>query len=104
MLLMLRSIKRTKWLWLMLLVLGLLYLFAFPQQSTMRLVTYKLFIGVCALLVAHVAVKSIYDVSLTKLLENDKSNEISDALKFLGASFLRAIVMAAFIIGVLLGI
>jgi hypothetical protein len=51
-----------------------------------------------------VAVKSVYDVSLTKLLENDKSNEIPDALKFLGASFLRAIVMAAFIIGVMLGI
>jgi hypothetical protein len=101
---MLRTIKRTKWLWVMLFILGLLYLFAFPQQSTMKLVAYKLFIGVCAFLVAHVAVKSVYDVSLTKLLENDKSNEIPDALKFLGASFLRAIVMAAFIIGVMLGI
>jgi hypothetical protein len=101
----LRSIWRTKWLLVMLIILGLIFYFLAPPNTTMRLVTYKLFIGICALVVGHVAVKSLYDyISLSQLLDRNKFNEMPDAIKFLGACFLRGLVLAAFVIGVLLGI
>ena len=100
-----RSIWRTKWLLAMLIILGLIFYFLAPPNTTMRLVTYKIFIGVCALVVGHVAIKSLYDyISISKLLDKDEFNELPDAVKFLGACFLRGLVLSAFVIGVLLGI
>jgi hypothetical protein len=57
------------------------------------------------LVVGHVAVKSLYDyISIAKLLDRDQFNELPDSIKFLGACFLRGLVLAAFVIAVLLGI
>jgi len=100
----LRAAWRTKWVVLMLLILAGLYLIS-PSNSEMKLVVHKLFIGACALIVGHVGVKSLYDyISLSKLLDKDQFNELPDSIKFLGACFLRGLVMAAFILGVMLGI
>jgi hypothetical protein len=88
----------------MLLILGTIFVFS-PINSEPRLVAHKLLIGVCALIVGHIATKSLYDyISLSTLLDKDKFNELPDSIKFLGACVLRSVVVSAFILGVMLGL
>jgi hypothetical protein len=44
------------------------------------------------------------EMSLSKLLAEDRANELSDSIKLLGILIYRGAIMAAFIIGVLLGV
>jgi len=94
-----------KWLFLILLVLLVLFQFAALPNSTAKLVVYKLILGIAGAIVGHVVVKALYPyMSLSKMFSNDKVNEMPDAVKLLGACILRGAVMAAVIIGVLLGV
>lgn len=100
----LRAIWRTKLAWEMGILLAFL-VYLFPQDSTGRLITYKLLVGVCAFITAHVLTKSFYDyMSLSALLARDKFNEIPDSIKFVGACILRGMVESAFTIGAMLSI
>jgi predicted ferric reductase len=100
-----RALWRTKWLCLIVSAIGVFYYLVAPPNSTIKLVAYKLFIGLCALIVSHIGVKSLFDyISLSQLFAKDEVNEVPDSIKFLGACILRATIMSAFVIGVLLGI
>ena len=86
-------------------VLYLLFRFVAVPNSTMALVLYKLVLGIAAAVVGHIVVKALYPyVSISRMLMDDKKNEGPDATKFVGVCILRGAVMAAFILGVLLGV
>ena len=74
-------------------------------HSTQALVLYKLGLGILAAVVGHIVVKVLYPyIDIEKMLVDDKKNEGADATKFLAVCILRGVVMAALILGVLLGI
>lgn len=96
---------RAKWLIAFLILLVLALYFVTEPNSTGRLVVYKLMLAVIAAIAGHMIVKGLYPyIDLKELLYHDKEDEVPDALKFLGACILRAMVMAAAILGILLGI
>jgi len=100
-----RAILTVKWLVLVVLVLLILFQFVAAPNTTIRLALYKMMLGVIGAIVGHIVVKSLYPyMSLSKMLEEDKLNEMPDAIKFIGACLLRGLVMSAIIVGVLLGV
>jgi len=100
-----RAIWRARWLIILFIVLLLVQSFVTSPNTTGRLMVYKLMLGIIAAVVGHLVVKALYPyIDLRKLLWEDKADEKSDAVKFLGACVLRAFVMAAIIVGVLVGI
>jgi hypothetical protein len=100
-----RAFLTVKWLVVLMFVLYLLFQFVAPPQTTARLALYKLMLGIAAAVVGHIVVKALYPyMSLSTMLAEDKKNETPDAIKFAGACILRGAVMAAVVIGVLLGV
>ena len=100
-----RAFLTVKWLVVLMVVLYLLFQFVAAPQSTARLALYKLMLGIAGAVVGHIVVKALYPyMSLSALLAEDKKDERADASKFIGACILRGAVMAAVIIGVLLGV
>jgi hypothetical protein len=100
-----RAIFTAKWLFIALVVLFILFQYVVLPNSTAKLAVYKLMLGIAGAIVGHIVVKALYPyMSLSKMLEEDKTDEMPDAVKFLGACILRGAVMAAIIIGVLTGI
>jgi len=100
-----RAFLTVKWLVVLAVVLYLLFAFVAPDRSTAKLALYKLMLGIAAAVIGHIVVKALYPyMSVSKLLEEDKHDEKADAIKFVGACILRGTVMAAIIVGCLLGI
>jgi hypothetical protein len=100
-----RAFLTVKWLVVLVVVLYLLFAFIAPDRSTAKLALYKLMLGITAAVIGHIVVKALYPyMSLSVLLAEDKKYEVTDAQKFIGACILRAGVMAAMILGVLLGV
>ena len=100
-----RAFLTVKWLVVLAIVLYLLFQFVATPQSTARLALYKLMLGIAGAGVGHIVVKSLYPyMSLSAMLAEDKKDEGPDAQKFIGACILRGAVMAAIILGVLLGV
>ena len=100
-----RALFTAKWLFLMLVVFIVLFQFVAPPNSTVKLAIYKLILGTVGAIIGHIVVKALYPyMSLSKMFAEDKVNEMPDAVKLLGACILRGAVMAAIIIGVLLGV
>ena len=99
------ALWRTRWLILLLIALVVVFQFVSIPSSTGRLVVYKLVLAVIACVVGHIVVKELYPyIDLRKLVYPDKEDEGADSIKFLGACLLRGIVMAAIVIGILLGV
>ena len=100
-----RAFLIVKWLVLLAIVLYVLFQFVATPQSTVRLALYKLMLGIAGAVVGHIVVKSLYPyMSLSALLAENKKDESADAQKFIGACILRGAVMAAVIVGDLLGV
>lgn len=96
---------RVRWLIVLLIALYLLFYFVAPARSTPQLALYKLILGVAAAVIGHIVVKELYPyIDLARMVAEDKKDERSDATKFIGACILRGAVMAAVILGVLLGV
>ncbi len=96
---------RARWLIVLLAVFYLLFHFVAPARSTPQLALYKLMLGIAAAVIGHIVVKQLYPyIDLARMVAEDKKDERPDATKFIGACILRGAVMAAFILGVLLGV
>ena len=99
------ALWRAKWLIAVFIVLILIFQFAAIPNTTGRLVVYKLALAVIGCILGHIIVKELYPyIDLRKLVYPDKEDEHADSVKFLGACLLRGLVMAAIVIGILLGV
>lgn len=99
------AIWMTKIAWL----LAILFAFIFyisPINSELRLISHKLLVGCLAAIVAHVITKGFYSyLSLsTRLLAEDKKDELPDAIKFVAMAIGRFMFESAFVIGAMLAI
>jgi len=100
-----RAIFTAKWLFIFLALLFLFFRFAVVPNSIGQLGLWKLMLGVAAAITGYVTSKALHpEMSLSKLLAEDRANELSDSIKLLGILIYRGAIMAAFIIGVLLGV
>ena len=100
-----RAVFTVKWLFAFLILLFLFFKFVATPNSVGQLGLWKLMLGVAAAIVGYVTSKALHpEMSLSKLLAEDRANELPDSIKLLGILIYRGIIMGAFIIGVLLGV
>ena len=100
-----RAIFTAKWLFLLLGLLFVLFRFVVPLNGNVQLGLWKIMLGVAAATAGYITSKALHpNMSLSKLLEEDKTNELPDAIKLLGVLIYRGFIMAAFVVGILLGI
>jgi len=100
-----RAVFTAKWLFLFLVLLFLFFKFVAIPNTTGQLGLWKLMLGVAAAITGYVTSKALHpEMSLSKLLAEDRANELSDSIKLLGILIYRGAIMAAFIVGVLLGV
>jgi len=100
-----RAIFTAKWLFLFLVLLFMFFKFVAIPNTTGQLGLWKLMLGVAAAITGYITSKALHpEMSLSKLLAEDRANELSDSIKLLGILIYRGAIMVAFIIGVLLGV
>jgi len=100
-----RAVFTTKWLFLFLVLIFLFFRFVVIPNSNAQLGLWKIMLGIAAAIAGYITSKVLHpDMSLSKLLAEDKINELPDAIKLLGVLIYRGVIMAAFIIGILLGV
>lgn len=100
-----RVIFTIKWLFLFLVLLFIFFKFVAVPNTTGQLGLWKLMLGVAAAITGYVTSKVLHpEMSLSKLLAEDRANELPDSIKLLGVLIYRGAIMAAFIMGVLLGV
>jgi len=100
-----RAVFTAKWLFVFLILLFLFFKFVAVPNSTGQLGLWKLMLGVAAAIAGYVTSKALHpEMSLSKLLAEDRTNELPDSIKLLGILIYRGAIMAAFVIGILLGV
>jgi len=100
-----RAVFTAKWLFVFLVLLFLFFRFVAVPNSIGQLGLWKLMLGVAAAITGYITSKALHpEMSLSKLLAEDRANELPDSIKLLGILFYRGVTMAAFIVGVLLGV
>lgn len=100
-----RAIFTAKWLFLFLILLFVFFKFIALPNSNIQLGIWKVMLGVTAAIAGYITSKVLHpEMSLSKLLSEDRANELPDSIKLLGILIYRGAIMAAFIVGVLLGV
>jgi len=100
-----RAVLTAKWLFVFLVLLFLFFKFVAVPNSIGQLGLWKLMLGVAAAITGYITSKALHpEMSLSKLLAEDRANEFPDSIKLLGILIYRGAIMAAFVIGILLGV
>ena len=100
-----RAVFTAKWLFVFLIMLFLFFKFVAVPNSIGQLGLWKIMLGVAAAIAGYITSKVLHpDMSLSKLLAEDRANELPDSIKLLGILIYRGAIMAAFIVGILLGV